>query len=391
LHFNLGSAYWAATDQQNLESAREQFEIALRIDPHHAPAKLAWAELALSRGEAGRAFEVADEVSREDPANPAARLLRADALVKMAEPKKAREELAAFLVMYPASPLTNDARDQLAGLDLREGHFEQAEEGFGALVRANDSRGTTGLIECKIAQRLWPDAIQLASEQLRRSPEREDYRLALAEAYVAASNFPAAAEQFQALIAKAPKSARLYVQLGEAKARGGDTTGALAAFQTARQLAPTDPAPALDLALLYDQAGRAKDARAGYQTVLQLQPENTEALNNLAYLDAEEGVDLDQALAHAQRAQQRTPGDPNVQDTLALVYVRKNLTSEGVRMLRALVNRDPGNPAFHLHLALALYQKGDRPLARRELEAAARNNPSFQQQVRIRELLAKIG
>jgi predicted Zn-dependent protease len=122
-----------------------------------------------------------------------------------------------------------------------------------------------------------------------------------------------------------------------------------------------------------------------------VKPDNIAALNNLAYLDAEEGVDLDQALAHAQRAQQRMPDDPNVQDTLALVYIRKNLTNDGVRMLRDLVNRNPDNPAFHLHLALALYQKGDRPSAKRELQAAAHHNPDPKQQDKIKELLAKIG
>jgi tetratricopeptide (TPR) repeat protein len=397
LHFNLGRAYMAATDRQNLESAREQLEIALRIDPHHAPAKLAWAELALSRGEPARAVQAADEISREDPGNPVARLIRASSLLKMAEPEKARGELTVLLGMDPASPespassIINDARDQLAELDLRERRYTQAEAGFQALMHANDSRGALGLVRCGIAQGHWQQAIHIASEQLQLSPDRQDYRLALADVYVASGNFRAAAEQFQALIGKDPKSAQLYLQLGEAKVRGGDSAGALAAFQTARQLAPADAAPALDLALLYDQTGRSKEARKQYQIVIQLQPENISALNNLAYLDAEEGVDLDQALAHAQRAQQGMPDDPNVQDTLALVYVRKNLTNDGLRMLRDLVNRNPDNVAFHLHLALALYQKGDRPWARRELQAASRNKPDPQQQDKIKELLAKIG
>ncbi len=394
LHFNLGRAYTAATDQRNLESAREQLEIALRIDPHHAPAKLAWAELALARGEPARAVQATDEVSREDPANPVARLIRANSLLKMAEPEKARQELTVLLGMYPGSPepdIFNDARDQLAELDFRERRYQQAEDGFRALVQAADSRGAPGLIQCAIAQGQWQQAIHTASEQLQRSPDRQDYRLALAEVFAASGNFGAAAAEFQMLIGKNPKSARLYLQLGEAKVRGGDSAGAQAAFQTARQLAPADAAPALDLALLYDHAQRSKEARQEYQIVIQLQPDNTAALNNLAYLDAEEGVNLDQALAHAQRAQQRMPDDPDVQDTLALVYIRKNLTNDGVRMLRDLVSHNPDNAAFHLHLALALYQKGDRPWAKRELQAASRNKPDARQQDKIKELLAKIG
>jgi len=392
LHFNLGRAYMTASDQQNLELAREQLEIALRIDPHHAPAKLAWAELALSRGEPARAVQATDEVSREDPANPVARLIRASSLIKMAEGRKAREELMAVLGMYPASPpSTNDAREQLAGLDLSERRYQQAEDGYRALLQANDSRGAPGLIQCEIAQGQFQQAIQIATDQLRKSPERQDYRLVLAQVYAAAGNFQAAAAELQAVIQKDPRSARLYLQLGEAKVRGGDTGGARAAFQTARQLAPTDAAAALDLALLLDLTGHSEEARKEYRVVIQLQPENTAALNNLAYLDAEDGVDLDQALADAHKAQQTMPDDANVQDTLALVYIRKNLTNDGIRMLRDLVSRNPDNATFHLHLALALYQKGDRMWAKRELQAASRSQPGPKQQDKIKELLAKIG
>ena len=176
---------------------------------------------------------------------------------------------------------------------------------------------------------------------------------------VAAGSYTAAAAEFQALIDKDPKATLLYLQMGEAKLRASDSGGALAAFQTARQLAASDARPVLDLALLYDRTGRSEQARKEYENVIQLQPENATALNNLAYLEAEAGVDLDQALAHAQRARQKVPGDLDVQDTLALVYIRKNLTNDGLRMLRDLVARKPDSAPFHLHLALALYQKGD--------------------------------
>ena len=388
LHFNLGRAYMALADQQYREKAREQLEAALRLDPHHAPAKLAWAELALARGDAAPALQAATEVLSEDSTSLEARLIRASALVKMAEPEKAREELATLLRMYPGS---NDARAQLAELDFEEHRYQAAEEGFRALLQANDGRGAPGLLRAEIAQGQFQTAVQFASEQVKRWPERADSRLALAETLIAAGSYTAAAAQFQVLIDKDPKSTVLYLQMGEAKLRGSDTGGALAAFQTAHELAASDTRPVLDLALLYDRTGRSEQARKEYENVIQLQPENATALNNLAYLEAEAGVDLDQALAHAQRARRNLPGDLDVEDTLALVYVRKNLTNDGLRMLRDLVTRRPDSAPFHLHLALALYQKGERGLAKRELDIALRHQPSAKEQNTIRELLAKVG
>ncbi|MGA2880795.1 MAG: tetratricopeptide repeat protein [Bryobacteraceae bacterium] len=387
LHFNLARAYMALEDQQQ-DKARQQLEAALRIDPHHAPAKLAWAELALARGEPAQAALATAEVLSEDPTNLAARLIRASAFVKMAAPEKAREELARLLQMYPAS---TDGRDQIAELDFREHRYKAAEDGFHALLQANDSRGVAGLLKTEIAQDQFQPAVQLASDQVKRWPDRADTRLTFAETLVAAGSYSAAAAQFQMLIDKAPKASPLYLQMGEAKLSGGDIPGALAAFQTARQLRPTDARASLDLALLYDRTGRWEQARGEYEIVIQLQPENATALNNLAYLEAEQGVNLDQALAQAQRARQKLPGDLDVEDTLALVYIRKNLTSDGIRMLRDLVVQKPDSAPFHLHLALALYQKGDRPSAKRELESARRHQPTAKEQNQIRELLAKVG
>jgi Tfp pilus assembly protein PilF len=60
-------------------------------------------------------------------------------------------------------------------------------------------------------------------------------------------------------------------------------------------------------------------------------------------------------------------------------------------MLRELVSKKPERATYHLHLALALYQKGDRSTAKKELEAATRNKPSEKEQGKIKELLAKVG
>jgi Flp pilus assembly protein TadD len=193
------------------------------------------------------------------------------------------------------------------------------------------------------------------------------------------------------LIDKNPKVTDLYVRLGESKENNHDVNGAVEAFKKAREIDPANYLPLLELALLYNRAGRDEEARTAYEEVIKLQPDNVEALNNLAYLKADQGVDLDQALAYAQRAQQKRPNDPNVVDTLALIYIHKNLTDDSLRMLRDLVTKTPNNPTFHLHLALALYQKGDRPQAKKELETAMRNKPSDREQGKIKELLAKVG
>lgn len=388
LHLNLGRAYMANGDFQSLDQARIQFLEALKIDPQYLPALLALAQLQLGRDENPQAVQSAEAVLNLEPGNLSARLIRATGLMKMRENQQARQELTGTLKMYPRS---NDARFQLAELDYAEKRYADAEAGFQTLMQAGDPRGVPGILEVKAVEGKWDEAIQLAQQQVQTSPERTDYRMELAITCFRAGRYAEATAEFQKLIDKNPKSAELYVRIGEAKRAAGDADGAIQAFQKARQLDPNSPLPVLDLAVLYEQMGRLDEARKAYEEVIKRQPDNVQALNNLAYLKADSGVDLDQALAYAQRAQQKLPNNPAVLDTVALIYIRKNLTDDSLRLLRGLVSQNPESATYHLHLAMALYQKGDRPTARKELQTALRNKPSEKEQNEIKQLLAKVG
>ncbi len=185
--------------------------------------------------------------------------------------------------------------------------------------------------------------------------------------------------------------AELQLRLGQCLAALNNPAAAIAAFQKARELAPYDAAPDVNLGIAYERLERSEDARRAYQEAIRKHPDNLTALNNLAYLDADRGVNLDQALAYAQRVRAKRPDDPNVLDTLALICIKKNLTDDGLRMLRDAVSRKPDSATLRLHLALALYQKGDRAQARQEIDAARRNKPTSKEQSQIKELLAKVG
>ncbi len=388
LHLNLGRAYMTSGDAQSVDLARAQFLEALKIDPRYVPARVALGDLQLARGEMAQAVQNADEALRADPANVAARLIRGTGLAHMQENQAAREELMTVLQMDPQS---GEARFQLGKLDYVERQYGDAETEFKILLDSKDPRGLPGILDVKAAQGQWSQAVQWAEEQVRQSPDRMDYRAELANTYLRASKYSDAVHEFQKLIDAKPGAAAFYVGLGKAKKSAGDMTGAIEAFEKANGFEPRNVASHLGLAMTYEQIGRDADARKAYQDVIEIQPDNVEALNNLAYLEADGGVDLDQALAHAKQAQQKRPNDPNVMDTVALIYIRKNLTDDSVRLLRDLTRRTPENPTFHLHLAMALYQKGDRRMAKRELDAAIRNKPSGREQAKIKQMLAKVG
>jgi predicted Zn-dependent protease len=92
----------------------------------------------------------------------------------------------------------------------------------------------------------------------------------------------------------------------------------------------------------------------------------------------------------AQRAKQQMPTDSNVADTLGWIYIKKNLSDNAINIFKELVRQEPDKSTFRYHLAMALAQKGDKPAAKKELEAALKSKPAKDEEQKIRELLAKV-
>jgi len=388
LHFHLARAYWMQGDPLSLDKAAQHFETSLKLNPDSLLAKQGLARIRLEQGQNGVAVQIADEILETNPSNLQAKLTRGTGLANLGEGDKAREELRSILNTHQES---NDARYQLAALDLREKHYSEAEAGFRALTQAGDPRGVTGMADSKMAQGHPSAAAQILEQELAKHPERDGYRLALSEVQLRMGKLQEARAQLEQVVHRKPDWAEALTRLGTVERQLGDKAGALQNFQKAHERQPANPSTTLGYAMLLEDGGKAEQARGMYEEVLKTDPENPTALNNLAYLNAEQGVNLDQALGYAQHALQRSPQDPNISDTLGLIYIRKKLTSQAVQVLQDLVARVPNNPSFHLHLGMALLDAGEKQLAKKELEKAMQNKPSAAEQAKIKDLVDRIG
>ena len=397
LHFNLGRAYMVQGDPASNEQARLQLEETLKQRPQYVPAKYFLALLAVNRGDYARAVQFTDDVLTMDKNNQRVQLVRAKALIGINEKDKARAQINDILsAINPAANIVSkgvwiDSKYILGLLDLDAKKYADALSEFEEVRKAGSPNGILGILEVKVAQRKFDDAETFVRDQLNLTPDRQDYQMALANIQVDARKFKEAEQTLLKLIEKNPKNSPLYTKLGETRRMFGDNPGAISAFKQAHDISPTDVKPLLEMAMAYDDTGRNEEARRFYEEVLKINPDQYQALNNLAYLKADAGVDLDQALTFAQRAEQANPNNLDVRDTVGFIYYRKNLTDDSIRMLKELVAQRPDRATFHLHLAMAYFQKGDKGQAKRELDAASRYAPSEKEQARIKELSAKIG
>ncbi len=384
LRFNLARAYVAQGDP---EQARLQLEAAIKIRPDFIVARELLAKVYLAKGDAARALKEADEIIALNNTSIQAHLVRSSALIQIGERDKARDELLAINKIAPDNP---DARYQIGYMAWQAKDYKQAEQVFNDLYKTNpkDIRGLVGIVETLVGQNKMADAIQAMQKASDKEPDRQDMKLALANLYVRDLRYDDALKIYNALLQLDPKSSDLLVRVAETERRIGDINTAIETFRRASQAAPTDTKPLLQLGLLMDGTGRRDQAKPIYEQILKIQPDHPIALNNLAFIKAEEGVDLDEALTMAQRARQKLPDSENIKDTLGWIYIKKNLSDDAVRIFKELVDKDPGNPSFHYHYGMALLQKGDRPSAKREFDIAMKNKPSKDEAGKLRELIS---
>jgi tetratricopeptide (TPR) repeat protein len=386
VRYNLGRALLT---RGNAPAARVQLEEAIKLRPDYLLPRITLAQIALQNREYARVAQMSQEVLAYDPSNLSARLLRSRALIGLGDVSQARTELSATSTQFPELP---EARLQMAALDLQEKKFKAAEDSFRAVyTKSQDPRAFMGMVETYVAQGNTGTALKLLRDELAKYPDRLEYHAAVANISVNASDYPTAIAEYKKVLEKRPQSPDIWLRLGETYRRAGDLQNATAAFKKGQEIAPNNIAGYLQLALLYDTTGRREEARPLYEQILRMQPNNPVALNNLAFMLADTGADLDQALTMAQKAKQQYPNDANVSDTLGWIYIKKNLSDSAILIFQELVKNDPERATYRYHYAMALFQKGDKASAKRELEAALRAKPQKEEEAKIRDLMAKLG
>ena len=257
---------------------------------------------------------------------------------------------------------------------------------FSALALAAFSAARVGSAQDDVHK-----VLQELREQARQQPARTDLQLSLGNAAVLTQNYDEAITAFRAVLTaldpESPEAGDVQLRIGETARRKGDLETAAAALRRASALLPDNPVVAGTLALVLDSAGKFPEAEAAYRATLKLDPENAVTLNNLGYLLAMHGGNLDEALHLARAAQQADPDSLDIRDTLAVVYTRRGELAASVPILVYLNGRDPANEGFRQHLATALEQKTSRSETEQQLVAALKADPSPENQQQVAELL----
>jgi len=99
---------------------------------------------------------------------------------------------------------------------------------------------------------------------------------------------------------------------------------------------------------------------------------------------------IDEALSLSRKAKEKLPNDPNVMDTLGLVYYKKGLFDSAIGEFADSLEQMPDNAVVHYHLGMAYYKKGEKNSARIAIEKALGLNQEFDGADEAREILSNL-
>ena len=390
LRYNLGRAHAARGE---FEQARQQFQEAIKLKPDYVLARLGMAKLQVARQEYDAALKTAESVLAIDKGNIGARLIESAALMGMRKFGDSRGMLDTMLKGNPGSP---DVLFQLGVVNLAENRYKEAEDAFRRAYQLNPAnpRGLMGIVETNMAQNKTEEAIRILQTESDKAPGRLDLLFNVANTAVRAGKYDYAVQTYNRILGQMDKSAKpgeVYLRIGEAYRRKGDANAAIQALQKARETLPDNILVLYTLGLVLDGAQRKPEAKQFYEATLKLQPDNAVVLNNLAFLLAETGGDLNDALTKAQHAKQVNPSLNEISDTLGWIYLKKGLADNAIDVFKDLVSKEPNHATYRYHLGMAYSQKGDKSKALEQLKEALKYNPNKDEKERIQQLIVRLG
>ena len=387
LRYNLGRALMSKGD---VDGARVQFSDAIKIRPDYLPARLALAQIQIVRGEFAAALAAASEILQVDPNNQFARLIRARAFFAQNKFSESRAVLEETLKLNPSQ---RDAKYQLGVVNFKEGKYKESEAIFQNLYSLDppDMRGLLGLTEVYVAQNQNERALKLIEEAQAKYPKATGLDVAWGNIAIRAGKFDQAIATLKKRLDADPRNYDLHMRLAEAYRQKGDLGQAIDLWKKAAEIMPNQLQPVVARALALEQVNRRSEAAPLYEQILKSEPDNVVALNNYSFFLADQGNNLDQALSFAQKARSKAPNDPMIADTLGFIYLKKNLPENAASIFSELTGKYPTVALFHVRLATAYLQSGNKVKAKQALDEARKNKPSKSDLDEIQKLAAKLG
>ena len=370
------------------DEATAAFQEVLRLNPQATEAKIALSQLSLSQGRPEASVAFAREALADKPNNADAQLALVRALVTNGELDRAEAELKRLNSRFPDSAAVHTQMGMLLG---RKQQSAAARTEFDRALKLEPGNveALSGLVTLDLASKDFKSAQARVDAQIAVRPTSGLMALG-ARAYAAGGDLSKAETYLRRAIELDSRDLAAYSGLGQLYLAQKKLDQARKEFEALAAREPRSVAALTMVGIILQAQGDAKGARERFERVVEIDPQAAVAANNLAWMYAESGGNLDKALQLAQAAHKQLPDLPEVNDTLGFVYYKKNLAALAIPPFKVSVEKNPGNPVYHYHLGLAYASAGDSARAKQSLTRALALQPNFEGADETRRLLNSI-
>ena len=360
--------------RREVAEATKSYNEVLRLNPRATAARVALSRLSLTSGAGAAALRYAEEARLAAPSNLAARVALARSLLAAGNLTRAETEIAELLKGAPnaaaAHALNGSLQAAKNNVVAARRSFERALELLPGFLDA-----LSGLTSLDLRAKAPSQAIARLESELVKRPDNAALLALAAEAYSAAGNKAKAEEALRRAVSVDPGFTAGYTGLAQLFMQQGRLEDARLEFERIVARDPSAVGPRTMIGALLEAQGKRDEARKSYEATVSRPESAPVAANNLAFIYAELGTNLDAALQLATSAKQGMPGDPSVDDTLGWIYYKKDLPSLAVRPLEDSLKKLPDNAEVMYHLGVTYAKLGEKAKAREILTRAIKLDP----------------
>jgi len=365
-HYFLALSHW---QNGNRGEAVSEAQEALRISPGLALPLEKLAEWNLEQNKVSVAQTYAQELVQKHPDDPTGRHLLGRCLGQQGQLGPAEKQ---FLAEKLLEPNDSSAHLDLAQIYSAEKKWPEAQREYESAFQLDPHNPMAlGLLaDFLVARNQSPKAFSLVQQYVAANPNDSNGHVTLGVMNFDSKNYSAAEAQYKLAIQLDAKHVTAYERLGQVYQAEGQIDAAISSYQKALELQPKLPGLSAMVGTLYLDRGDLKTARQYYTKQLEIDPNYATANANMAWIDAEEGRDLDVALGMAQKAKSQSPEYPPFTDVLAWVMYKKGNYSGAIPLLEECLQKEPNRAVYHYHLGMALVATGQKEKGKAQLQAA---------------------
>jgi tetratricopeptide (TPR) repeat protein len=413
-YFNLATVYAKKGPAVGYGKAVDNFQNALRIDPHYDEARYSLAKVLVQFGRFSEAIPYLNDYTHRQPRDPEGFHLLGSAYSGLSQVDKAVEFLQQAKRLKPGdgeihydlgialakSGRTSDGIQQLefasrVNPGSPETHYQlalqyrkqgdltrskQEMQVFQELKGQENAKTAAGNLNNEASRLLQEGKAEEAVEAYRKAvqldPGDAHWRYNLSLALAKLGDRKAQKEVLTKVLELDPDMANAHNDLGLAHLSEGKMREAEAEFHAALDINPRF-AEALDnLGIVYRQQGRDSEARALFRQAAANDPNYAKAFIDLGLLMAEQG-DLSGAEQQIQQALKVSPNDIRALTVLGMIEGKMGQRQESVQAFRKVVALNTESAEAHLNLGIALADQYDLQGALGEFSEAIRLDPNY--------------